>query len=319
MSTEFEIIRRYFARPARTALLGVGDDCALVRTRAGTTLAVSTDMMIAGTHFFADAEADTLGHKALAVNLSDLAAMGAHPRWALLALALPRANGKWIAAFARGFLRLARRFGAELIGGDTTRGPLAICVTVIGEVPRQLALRRDAARAGDDIWVSGATGEAALGLAHLEGRVGLEGKARQACLERLHAPEPRVALGLRLRGLAHSAIDVSDGLLADLGHIARASGVAAELRWEDIPRAPAIASCGNAALAKRCVLAGGDDYELVFTAPASLRSRIVAAGKKARVLVTAIGTVVAGKPAVRVRDARGKPVTTSRAGFDHFA
>ena len=171
MISEFEIIRRYFTRPARTAVLGVGDDCALVRPRAGTTLAVSTDMLLAGRHFFLHADPGRLGHKALAVNLSDLAAMGADPRWALLAIALPRADRRWIAAFSRGFFRIARRFGTELIGGDTAKGPLAISITVMGEVPAALALRRDAARAGDDIWLSGATGEAALALAHLRGRV----------------------------------------------------------------------------------------------------------------------------------------------------
>ncbi|HKW38149.1 MAG TPA: thiamine-phosphate kinase, partial [Burkholderiales bacterium] len=173
--TEFEIIRRYFARPSRTAVLGVGDDAALIRPRAGATLAVSTDMLLAGRHFFPEADPGGLGHKVLAVNLSDLAAMGAEPRWALLAIALPRADPKWIAAFARGFFRLARRFGTELIGGDTTKGPLAISVTVIGELARKSALRRDAARAGDDLWLSGATGEAALALAHLGGRVKLAG------------------------------------------------------------------------------------------------------------------------------------------------
>jgi thiamine-monophosphate kinase len=311
--TEFEIIRKYFTRRARTAVLGVGDDCALVRPRTGATLAVSADMLLSGRHFFPGADPEWLGHKALAVNLSDLAAMGADPRWALLAIALPEAHRKWIAAFARGFFRLARRFGTELIGGDTTRGPLAISITVIGEVPAKLALRRDAARAGDDVWLSGATGEAALGLAHLEGRVRLSGAARKACLRRLHAPEPRVKLGRALRGLARSAIDVSDGLLADLGHIARASGVAAELRWEDIPRARAIRECPDAALAKGCVLAGGDDYELVFTAPRSGRGRIAALG------AARIGSIVRGRPAVRVRDAAGRVVPVSRAGFDHFA
>ena len=319
MVSEFEIIRRYFTRPARSAVLGVGDDCALVRARKGATLAVSTDMLLAGRHFFPDADPESLGHKSLAVNLSDLAAMGAEPRWALLAIALPKASERWIGAFSRGFFRLARRFRTELIGGDTTKGPLTIAITVIGEVPPGVALQRDAARAGDDIWLSGATGEAALGVAHLRGRVKLKGKARDACLARLHAPEPRVRLGLALRGLARSAIDVSDGLLADLGHIAQASGVAAELRWEDIPRAEAIATCPDQALAKDCLLAGGDDYELVFTAPVSARSKIRAAGKKAGVRVNAIGTMVRGRPGVRVRDSRGRAVSARRAGFDHFA
>lgn len=319
MTSEFEIIRKYFTRPAPSAVLGVGDDCALVAARKGMTLALSTDMLLVGRHFLPNADPALLGHKSLAVNLSDLAAMGADPRWALLAIALPNANEKWIAAFAKGFFRLARRFGTELIGGDTTKGPLTIAITVIGEVPPKLALRRDAARAGDDVWLSGATGEAALGLAHLQGRVKLKGVAREACLERLHAPEPRVRLGQRLRGLARSAIDVSDGLLADLGHIVKASGVGAELRWEDLPRAEAIVACANETLARDCLLAGGDDYELVFTAPPSKRSEIEAAARAAGVPVAVIGATVAGKPGVRLRDARGKAVSTRRAGFDHFA
>ena len=319
MTGEFEIIRRHFTRPARTAELGVGDDAAVVRPRSGRALAVTTDMLLEGRHFFRGAGAESLGHKALAVNLSDLAAMGADPRWALLSIAMPNADERWLAAFSRGFFRLARRFGTELIGGDTTRGPLAISITAIGEVPRGRALRRNAARVGDDVWLSGETGEAALGLAHLQGRVGLSRRARKACLRRLHAPEPRVRLGRALRGLARSAIDVSDGLLADLGHIAEASRVAAELRWEDLPRARAVAECANAALARDCLLAGGDDYELVFTAAVSARARILAAGKKAGVRLTRIGTIVAGRPGVRVRDARGRSVAVPRAGFDHFA
>jgi thiamine-monophosphate kinase len=317
--SEFEIIRRYFTRPARTAVLGVGDDCALVAARKGMTLALSTDVLLAGRHFLPNTDPFKLGHKSLAVNLSDLAAMGADPRWALLAIALPSANEKWIAAYAKGFFRLARRFKTELIGGDTTKGPLTIAITVIGEVVPALALRRDAARAGDDIWLSGVTGEAALALAHLKGRVKLKGRSRAACLERLHAPEPRVKLGRSLRGLARSAIDVSDGLLADLGHIVKASAVAAELRWDDLPRAEAIASCPDRALAKECLLAGGDDYELVFTAPRSRRSEIRAAAGKAGVSVTAIGAIVAGRPGVRVRDAGGKIIAAPRTGFDHFA
>lgn len=319
MTSEFEIVRKYFTRPAPTAVLGVGDDCALLRPRHGMMLAISTDMLLAGRHFLAGADPGKLGHKALAVNLSDLAAMGADPRWATLALALPKADEKWIAAFAEGFFGLAERWEMELIGGDTTRGPLAIAITVIGEVPPDLALRRDAALAGDDVWLSGATGEASLALAHLKGRVRLKGAARMACLTRLHTPEPRVELGGRLRGLARSAIDVSDGLLADLGHILEASGVGAELAWEKFPRAPAIAACADPALARECVLAGGDDYELVFTAPPFKRAEIEAVGKELDIALTRIGVIVPGKPAAKLRDASGKAVSVARHGFDHFA
>jgi thiamine-monophosphate kinase len=319
VASEFDIIRKYFTRAAPTAALGVGDDCALLRPDPDMLLAVSTDMLTAGSHFFPDAEPGKLGHKALAVNLSDLAAMGAGPRWATLAIALPEADEKWIAAFAEGFFRLAGRWRMELVGGDTTRGPLTISVTVLGEVPAELALRRDAARAGDDIWLSGATGEAALALAHLKGRAKLEGAALEACLARLHTPEPRVELGERLRGLARSAIDISDGLLADLGHILGASRVGAELVWENLPRARAIAGCPDKALADDCLLAGGDDYELLFTAPAFKRTQIEAVGKDLEVPLALIGVVVPGDPVARLRDVRGKLVSSPRKGFDHFA
>ncbi len=305
MASEFDIVRKYFTREAPTAVLGVGDDCALLRPDPGMLLAVSSDMLTAGTHFFPDADPAKLGHKALAVNLSDLAAMGAGPRWATLAIALPEADEKWIAAFAQGFFRLAGRWRTELIGGDTTRGPLTISVTVMGEVPAGLALKRDAALAGDDIWLSGATGEAALALAHLKGRVKLEGAALEACLTRLHTPEPRVDLG--------------DGLLADLGHILEVSRVGAELAWDSLPRARAIAGCPDKALADDCLLAGGDDYELVFTAPTSKRPEIEAVGKDLEIPLALIGVAVPGDPVARLRDARGRLVSSPRKGFDHFA
>ena len=319
MASEFDIIRKHFTRPAPSAVLGIGDDCALLAPQPGMMLAVSTDMLLAGRHFFPDADPGKLGHKVLAVNLSDLAAMGADPRWATLALALPEADETWIAAFAEGFFKLAGRWKMELIGGDTTKGPLAICVTVIGEVPREFPLRRDAALVGDDIWVSGATGEAALALAHLKGRVKLEGTASEACLARLHTPEPQVDLGGRLRGLARSAIDVSDGLLADLGHVLEASGVGAEISWEGLPRAKAIADCPDKALAAECLLAGGDDYELAFTAPPGNRAEIEAVGTDLGVSLTRIGVTVRGEPVATLRDARGKLISSPHKGFDHFA
>ena len=319
MTSEFDIIRKYFARPAPSAALGVGDDCALLAPDPGMMLAISTDMLLAGRHFFPGADPGKLGHKALAVNLSDLAAMGADPRWALLAIALPDADEEWLAAFANGFFALAERFRVELIGGDTTKGPLAISITAIGEVPPGLALRRDGALAGDDVWLSGATGEAALALAHLKGRVELEGEVREACLDRLHTPEPQIELGGRLRGLARSAIDVSDGLLADLGHVLEASGVGAELAWESLPRARAIAECADTTLAAECLLSGGDDYELLFTAPPSKRAEIEAVGRDLALSLTRIGTAVAGEPVAALRGARGELIAMPRTGFDHFA
>jgi thiamine-monophosphate kinase len=318
VGSEFDIIRRHFTRPAHSAALGVGDDCALLASRPGTLLAVTTDMLLAGRHFFPDAEPEQLGHKALAVNLSDLAAMGADPCWVLLALALPEADEAWLSAFARGFFALADRHGVELVGGDTNRGPLAIAVTAIGEVPQSLALRRDGARAGDDVWLSGATGEAALALAHLQGRVRLEGRALRDGLARLHRPEPRIELGGRLRGIASGAIDVSDGLLADLGHVAEASRVGAEISLAAVPRAPAIAACRDQKLADACLLSGGDDYELVFTAPGGRRDDVDALARDLGLPLTRIGRIVPGTPGVRLVDRSGATVSAPR-GWDHFA
>jgi thiamine-monophosphate kinase len=307
--TEFELIRRYFDRPPRRAVLGVGDDCALARPDAGLDLAVTTDMLLEGRHFLPDAEPRALGHKVLAVNLSDLAAMGATPRWATLALALPAAEPAWLDAFSAGFYALAERHGVDLIGGDTTRGrSRAICVTAIGEVPPGLALERSGARPEDDIWVSGELGGAALGLVHPE----IAEAAR-----RLHLPEPRVELGERLRRLAHCAIDVSDGLAGDLGHIAERSGVSATVEYQSIPKSPAFQKLNQPELEKDCVLSGGDDYELVFTAPRAHRGELESLAAELRLALTRIGRIEAGGPQVTVLDARGRPLE-HRGGFDHF-
>ncbi len=318
MPGEFELIARYFTRPARSAALGVGDDCALVKPPAGLMLAMTTDALVEGTHFLPGTDPGRLGHKALAVNLSDLAAMGADPRWFLLAIALPDADERWLEPFSAGLFALADAHGVELIGGDTTRGPRMLTITAIGTLPAGYALRRDAAAAGDEVWLSGATGEAALGLAYLRGELELSVAAAAACVARLETPQPRVALGKRLRGIAAAAIDVSDGLLADLGHVAEQSRLAAELDYEAIPRADALAECGDAALADACVLAGGDDYELLFTAPPARAGEVEAAGRAAGVAVTRIGRMVAGTPEVRVRDRSGRLIEVSRRGFDHF-
>jgi len=317
MASEFELIARHFTRPAKTAALGVGDDCALVQAPTGLALAITTDMLVEGTHFLPGADAALLGHKTLAVNLSDLAAMGADPRWCTLALALPDADDAWLAAFANGFFALAERQGIELIGGDTTRGPRTLCVTALGTLPKGYALRRDGAQPGDDLWLSGATGEAALGLAHLQGRAALDGEHRDACLARLHAPEPRVALGRRLRGIATAAIDLSDGLVADVGHICERSRVAADIDDAAVPRAAALAALADAGLARACVLAGGDDYELAFTAPPEARDAVARAGELVRVPVTRIGRMREGA-GVTVRDAAGAPLALDRPGYDHF-
>jgi len=317
--SEFEIIRSYFARPVRRALLGVGDDCALIAPEAGTVFAVSTDMLVEGKHFHVGADAAKLGHKALAVNLSDLAAMGAAPRYATLALALPDADEAWLAQFTQGFFRLADAFGVELIGGDTTRGPRNISVTVIGTVPQQLALRRDGAKAGDEVWLSGCSGDAALALAHLDRRTRLSDAALAHCLARLHTPVPCIALGLALRGIASSAIDVSDGLLADIGHIAERSGVAVELRYAELPRSRALGACADERLAQECLLAGGDDYELAFTVGPDDSKRVESIAAELGLALTRIGSVTSGEPGlVSVYDASGKMMQITRKGFDHF-
>jgi thiamine-monophosphate kinase len=319
LTPEFALIARHFTRPARKAVLGVGDDCALVQAPPGHVLAITTDMLVAGTHFVPDTDPRQLGHKALAVNLSDLAAMGAAPEWFTLALALPAIDEAWLSAFAAGLLTLADQHGIELIGGDTTRGPLTLSVTAAGSVPAGAALRRDGALPGDEVWVSGTTGDAALGLAHLQARVRLDAAGQAHCLERLHMPQPRIKLGLALRGLAHGAADVSDGLLADMGHILQRSQVAADLHFEALPRSAALRACADQALAADCLVAGGDDYELVFTAPAARRDDVLAAGRTAGVPVTRIGIIRSGTPQLRLLDAAGQPLAVQRHGFDHFA
>lgn len=314
--SEFDLIRCYFTRPASGAVLGVGDDAALLQVAEGMELAVSTDMLVCGTHFFPDADPFLLGHKTLAVNLSDLAAMGAVPRWATLALSLPAADEGWLQRFSEGFFALADAYGVELVGGDTTRGPLNLSVTIMGEVPRGSALRRSGARAGDDVWVSGTLGRAALGLAHLQGSIELPGDDRSRCLAALHRPQPRVDLGLALRGIAHSAIDISDGLLADLGHILECSHVGAELEYAAIP-ADALRGV-DGSLLRHCVLSGGDDYELCFTVPVAKRSEVEALAARLSLSLTRIGAIVKG-PGCTVHSADGSVMTTKEAGYDHFA
>ncbi|HEX5363739.1 MAG TPA: thiamine-phosphate kinase [Gallionella sp.] len=312
--SEFDLIRRHFTRPTSNTLLGVGDDAALLQPSAGKVLAVSSDMLVSGTHFFADADPYWLGHKTLAVNLSDLAAMGATPRWATLAIALPAADEVWLEQFSAGFFALAQRYGVELVGGDTTRGPLNLCVTIFGEVPPEQALRRDGAQSGDEIWVSGQLGGAALALAHLQGRTVLSDADLAVCMPRLHQPQPRIALGLALRGIAHSAIDVSDGLLADLGHILEASRVGAEIEFDSIP---AEFDGHDEPLLQRCILAGGDDYELCFTVPAARHAEVERLAAQLGLPLTRIGKIVA-QCGCLVQDAAGNTIDIEAAGYDHF-
>ena len=324
---EFDLIAQFFQRPARRADLGIGDDCALLQPAPGCQLAVSSDMLVAGRHFLPDADPRALGHKALAVNLSDLAACGAKPLAFTLALALPQADPHWLAPFAEGLFALADLHGCELVGGDTTQGPLNICITVMGEVPlaqgRSQALLRSGARAGDDLYVSGTLGDARLALDGLQGRLALPPAELVAARARLDTPKPRVALGLALRGVASAAIDISDGLLGDLRHVLRASGVGARLD-ADLAlgllahgRAPADAALPRA-VRLACVLAGGDDYELAFTAPATARAAVQAAARDCATPVTCIGRIEA-EPGLRLVDAAGHPLTDTFASFDHFA
>ena len=318
MTSEFDLIARYFVRPTPQAVLGPGDDCALLAPSPGMELAITTDMLVEGTHFLPGTDAWQLGWKALAVNLSDLAAMGARPRWVLLAGSLPTADEAWIAAFADGLFACAGCYAVDLVGGDTTRGPLNLCLTALGEVPAGAALRRAGAQAGDDIWVSGRPGRAALGLAHLEGRLHLPEDLAGKCVAALQKPLPRVELGVRLREmqLANAAIDVSDGLLADLAHIAECSRLAAEVFEAQLPPLPAGVDGG---LARHCQLAGGDDYELVFSAPTGTREEISAVASGLELSLTRIGRIVHGAPAVRLLDATGGEIVLPSRGFDHFA
>ena len=329
MLSEFELIRRYFEKSAHSAAspgrraersgvqLGIGDDCALLGPASGMQLAVSTDMLVEGRHFAAGADPFKLGHKSLAVNLSDLAAMGAAPRWATLALALPHADEAWLERFSAGFLALADRFEVALIGGDTTRGPLNISVTIMGEVPAGLALYRAGARPGEEIWVSGELGGAALALQHEAGSVALPDDDRTAVLARLHEPEPRVALGERLRGLATSAIDVSDGFAGDLAHILERSSVGALVQYADLPRPAVFTRIGNSELERRCVLAGGDDYELIFTAPQARRAEIEALGGELGLRLTRVGCVQSGDAKLVLLDSDANALQAPRS-FDHF-
>jgi thiamine-monophosphate kinase len=314
---EFELIAAFFDRPVRRAALGVGDDCALLRARAGMQLAVSTDALVEGRHFLSTVAPERLGHKALAVNLSDLAACGAEPLAFTLALALPRPDEAFLRGFAQGLFALAERHGIELVGGDTTAGPLNITITVFGEVPEGRALLRNGARAGDDLYVSGTLGDARLALEVFRGRVALAGDAFAQVRRALETPEPRVALGLALRGIATSAIDLSDGLVGDLGHVLRRSGVGAQVDLARLPRSPVLAAQPDA-LQRECLLAGGDDYELLFSAPPAQRDAVRAAADRVGVPVTRIG-VIEAEPGLRVLDEHGAPLAARFAAFDHFA
>jgi thiamine-monophosphate kinase len=314
---EFDLIRRFFTRQTVRhveTVLGVGDDCALLRCPAGAELAVTVDTLVAGVHFLPEADPEGLGHKALAVNLSDLAAMGAAPKWATLALTLPKADERWLEAFARGFFALAGRHDLELIGGDTTQGPLSITIQAMGLVPAGGALRRSGALPGDLVYVSGPLGSAGLGL---KIRLGQTAIGDAEAVARLERPEPRVQLGRLLRGLASACIDISDGLAADLGHVLEASGVGAFLEVERLPLADAVRRYVAETGDWRLPLTAGDDYELCFTLPPVLREdleqRLTAAGLHA----VPIGRIEA-EPGLRLRR-NGQALSLTSAGYEHFS
>jgi thiamine-monophosphate kinase len=313
---EFDLIAKYFTRTVTRAALGVGDDCALFAPAPGMQLAVSSDMLVEGRHFLPTVAPDRLGHKALAVNLSDLAACGAKPLGFTLALAMPRVDERFLDGFARGLLALADAHECELIGGDTTQGPLNLCITVFGELPQGQALLRSGARAGDDLYVSGTLGDARLALEVFRGTLTLAGDAFERVRLAMERPQPRVALGLALRGIATSAIDVSDGLLGDLAHVLRRSGVGADLQVDSLPRSEVLAALPQA-LQREYTLAGGDDYELVFSAAPRDAARVAGAAEAAQVAVTRIGRLH-GDAGLRLIDRDGRPVAHTFGSFDHF-
>lgn len=322
MPTEFNIIQKYFNQKTKQTDLGIGDDAALFRVEKGHQLAISSDMLVAGTHFYHGDKPYDIGWKSMAVNLSDMAAMGANPKWATLSIALPEANETWLGEFARGFFACANTFDVDLIGGDTTRGPLNISVTIMGEVPVGKALRRDNAKTGDDVWVSGTLGDAALGLAHVQNKLHdkiiLDDGYIEYCLNALHRPQPRVLLGLAILDLAHSAIDISDGLLSDLGHILQASNVGAEIQLDKLPCSPFIYKHLSEKQIQQCILAGGDDYELCFTAPQKNRSTIEKVGEKLHLQITWIGNIHADS-GLTVLDKNKQKISLEKTGYDHFA
>jgi thiamine-monophosphate kinase len=329
MLTEFQLIERYFGRPSAASAgaslqpgeLGIGDDCALL-AGAPDHLAISTDMLVSGRHFYADVDPFALGHKSLAVNLSDLAAMGAKPRAFTLALALPQADPEWLEPFSRGLLSLAARYDCTLIGGDTTAGPLTICITVFGHVPPEQALRRDRAKVDDDIWISGTLGDARLALGVRRGEWSVADDAMPGLRQAMEQPEPRVALGLGLRGLAHAALDISDGLVGDLMHILQRSNVSALVQIDALPCSATLSS-QTSTVRRQCTAAGGDDYELCFTAPGANRAGIEALGQKLGLPLTRIGKILplanpSAVVAIEWHDAAGRRIDPTLRGFDHF-
>jgi thiamine-monophosphate kinase len=314
---EFGLIARYFDWPVPADYLGVGDDAALLPQHSGKQLVVSADMLVEGRHFFPDVDPTCLARKALAVNLSDLAAMGAEPRWFTLSLALPEIDVGWLSSFSLGLREMAAEYGVALVGGDTTRGPLTIAIQIAGEVPQGTALLRSGGQPGDDVWVSGPLGAAAAAVMHRLGRIELPAKVLDRCGLRLDLPVPQLRLGQHLRGLASAALDISDGLVGDLGHICERSACGAEIQLPLVPFAHELEALPQA-LRQEAILAGGDDYELCFTASAARREEIEALGLELDQSLTRVGRLCVGS-GVKVFDATGQELVLTRCGYDHFS
>ncbi len=326
MPSEFDLIQRYFKRPVTNTLLGIGDDAAIIAPNAEMELAVSADCLVAGKHFFEDTDPYKLGYKSLAVNLSDMAAMGAVPRWVTLSLTLPHSvidrHESWLGEFSKGFHDLAKAYQVALIGGDTTSGPLNISVHIIGEVKKGRWLRRSGAQPGDDIWVSGCLGDAALALKHQMREMVLTDDEAAYCLSAMDTPIARVALGQRLIDWAHSAIDISDGLVADLGHILSCSALSATVELQAVPGSEVMRRYLPSPLAVECLMTGGDDYELCFTAPKKNQSAIRQLGLELEVPLTIIGEIKQQKmqkPDLIIYDSKGEKIVLEKKGYDHFA
>lgn len=316
--SEFELIRHYFAQASARSqrsdvVLGIGDDCAILAPQAGDELAVSVDTLVAGVHFPEQANPYDIAYRSLAVNLSDLAAMGAQPAWFTLALTLPEANRQWLGSFSQGLSDVANRFDIALVGGDTTRGHLTISIQVIGSVPEGQAMRRDGANCGDGIYVTGFIGDAAAGLEQVK-----VGKPRGYLAQRFSRPQPRVSLAQALRQVATAAIDISDGLLADLTHILERSEVGAKVALEHLPLSDQLIDECGLEMARKLALRGGDDYELCFCAGAGQSAEIEAISRDLGVPITSIGEIVS-QPGLRLYDAAGEVVAApEKAGYQHF-
>ena len=314
MTSEFEIIERYFKKKMKQTALGIGDDAAIINVQKNHQLVISSDMLIETIHFLKNTNPSHLGWKSLAVNLSDIAAMGAKPKWATLSISLPKINHVWLKKFSEGFFKCANQFGIDLVGGDTTKGPLSISITIMGEIKKNQSLLRSGAKINDDIWVTGQLGLASMGLASLQKKLKLAPRLNAKCIKALEMPTPKVSLGYHLSRYTNSCIDISDGLIQDLNHILKASKVGATLLLNDIPCEKFI----HTSKQYQFVLNGGDDYELLFTAPKKNRSYIKKIAKKTNTVVNIIGAITYKKD-LKIVNAQGKSLTFDLMGFDHFA